>query len=125
MPLQIEIKPRERIIVGPYVIASTEKTKLTFFSDDVIILREKDYMPPTAVRTRCEKLYLDIQTLYLSPERRTPAAMADTFSGLAEALPGLRIPIQAIEKLVAGQDWFRALKETRKLIEYEAMVDPK
>src|SRR5262249_22337092 len=105
MPLKLELKPGERIILGKYVISTSERTRLTFFNDDVTILREKDVMKPEQADTPAKRIYLAVQLMYVSND---PSAEHEIYFALVrdilQAAPSTRPYIDSINgHIMAGQ----------------------
>src|ERR1700744_3105672 len=65
MPLRVELKPFERIIVGESVIINSG-TRTSFLIDgDTPILRERDTVTEETADTPAKRLYHCVQTMYL------------------------------------------------------------
>ena len=65
MPLRVELKPFERIVIGQSVITNSE-TRATFLIDgEVPILREKDILTAETANTPVKRIYLCVQQMYL------------------------------------------------------------
>lgn len=120
MPLNLELKPGERIRLGEYDLTTTERTRLIFHSENVTILREKDILPPERANTPAERLYLCVQLMYLSKD---PKPQRDTYDVISRAIfqndPMARPLVESIDKYVLAGEIFKALRETKKLIEHE------
>ncbi|MFL9828173.1 flagellar biosynthesis repressor FlbT [Rhodoplanes sp. SY1] len=119
MPLTLEVRPREKIILGQYVLASAERTKLTFFSDDVIILREKDLMRLDEAVTEVRRLYYDIQMEYIGGGESASGELLKKIGSMEAALPGARSDLILIAEYVRSGLWYKALKSARRLIEQD------
>ncbi|MBK5960237.1 hypothetical protein CCR97_18815 [Rhodoplanes elegans] len=119
MPLTLEVRPREKIILGRYVLASAERTKLTFFSDDVIILREKDLMSLDEAVTEVGHLYYDIQIEYIGGGSSASGELLQEITSLESMLPQARSDLMLIAEYVRSGLWYKALKVARRLIEQD------
>ena len=65
MPLRVELKPFERIVIGESVIINSA-TRTSFLIDgDTPILREKDTVTEETANTPARRLYYCVQMLYL------------------------------------------------------------
>ena len=117
MPLRVELKPFERIVIGETVIINSG-TRTSFLIDgDAPILREKDTVTPENANTPAKRLYLCVQTMYLKsdiPRYRT--AYQGFLRELRDRSPGDRLTIDAINDHVSGGTLYKALKEIRKLM---------
>ena len=65
MPLRVELKPFERIVIGETVLVNSG-TRTSFLIDgDAPILRERDTITAETANTPAKRLYLCVQTMYL------------------------------------------------------------
>jgi flagellar protein FlbT len=120
MPLRVELKPFERIIIGESVIINSG-TRTSFLIDgEAPILREKDTVTAETANTPVKRLYLCVQTMYLKNDiPRYRAAYLGFLKDLREAIPGSRDAIDAINNYISGGALYKALKEIRKLTKAE------
>jgi flagellar protein FlbT len=120
MPLRVELKPFERIIVGETVIINSG-TRTSFLIDgEAPILREKDTVTAETANTPVKRLYLCVQTMYLKNDiPRYRSAYLGFLKDLREAIPGSRDAIDAINNHISGGALYKALKEIRKLTKAE------
>ncbi|MDO9057801.1 MAG: flagellar biosynthesis repressor FlbT [Bradyrhizobium sp.] len=121
MPLRVELKPFERIIIGETVLINSG-TRTSFLVDgEAPILREKDTVTAETADTPVKRLYLCVQMMYLKndiPRYRT--SYLGFVRDLREALPGAREQIDAANGHVSNGALYKALKEIRKLMKLEA-----
>jgi flagellar biosynthesis repressor protein FlbT len=120
MPLRVELKPFERLVIGDSVIINSG-TRTCFLVDGATpILREKDTVTAETANTPAKRLYLCVQTMYL---KNDATRQRERFLGLIEelrkAIPDSGDTIEAIETCVAAKSLYKALKEIRKLIRRE------
>ena len=117
VPLRVELKPFERIVIGETVLVNSG-TRTSFLIDgDAPILREKDTVTPENANTPVKRLYLCIQTMYLKNDiPRYRMAYQGFLRDLRETNPGDRLAIEAITGHVVAGTLYKALKETRKLM---------
>jgi flagellar protein FlbT len=120
MPLRVELKPFERIIIGESVIINSG-TRTSFLIDgEAPILREKDTVTAETANTPVRRLYLCVQMMYLKNDiQRYRAQYLGFLSDLREATPGSREVIDAANNHVSGGSLYKALKEIRKLMKLE------
>jgi flagellar protein FlbT len=120
MALKVELKPGERFILGDSIITNDDQRTRLFIEGDAPILREKDILRLDDADTPCKKIYLMLQMMYLSPD---PVQHHDLYFSLVnevlEAAPSTRSMIENINNKILTGELYKALKETRKLIEYE------
>jgi flagellar protein FlbT len=120
MPLRVELKPFERIIIGETVIINSG-TRTSFLIDgEAPILREKDTVTAETANTPVKRLYLCVQTMYLKNDvPRYRAAYLGFIRDLQEAIPASRDLIDAINGHISSGSLYKALKEIRKLMKVE------
>src|SRR5262245_62097814 len=70
MTLRIELKPRERIIIGACVITNSDQRTQFVVEGHVSILREKDIMTVEAADTPAKRVYLAVQLMYTGRDAR-------------------------------------------------------
>src|SRR5262245_46187770 len=120
MPLRVELKPFERLVIGDSVIINSG-TRTCFLVDGATpILREKDTVTAETANTPAKRLYLCVQTMYLKNDAtRQRERYLDLIKELRGAIPGSRDMIDAVEKCVTSGSLYKALKEIRKLMKLE------
>lgn len=121
MALKIELKPKERIIIGDSVITNDghNRTKLKI-EGDAAILREPDILRPQDAHTPCQKIYLVVQLMYLSKD---PSEHHEHFfelvNDVVKAAPSTTSYIERLSNQILTGSYYKALKETKALIAYE------
>ena len=95
MPLRVELKPFERIVIGQSVITNSDTRTAFLIDGDAPILREKDILTPETANTPVKRIYLCVQMMYL--ENDIPAYQ-DLYFGfigeLIQAVPSFREQIE-------------------------------
>ncbi len=120
MALKVELKPGERFILGDSVITNDDQRTRLFIEGDTPILREKDILRATDADTPCKRVYLVVQMMYLSSDPRPHHEMYfQIVKDVRDAAPSTSPYIDAINNKILTGEMYKALKETRKLIEYE------
>ena len=122
MALKVELKPHEKIIIGSCVITNTEqRAKILIDGDRIPILREKDILTPPTADTPAKLLYLAVQLMYITQDpQKHHAVYFDLVRDLLAAMPSSIPAIQEINNHILSGDYYKALKESRKLIAHEA-----
>ena len=117
MPLRVELKPFERIIIGETVLINSG-TRTSFLIDgEAPILRERDTVTAETADTPVKRLYLCVQMMYLKndvPRYRT--SYLGFVKDLRETVPDSRDTIDAVNAHIASGALYKALKEIRKLM---------
>jgi flagellar biosynthesis repressor protein FlbT len=120
MPLRVELKPFERIVIGETVIINSG-TRTSFLIDgEAPILREKDTVTAETANTPVKRLYFCVQMMYLKndvPKYR--ASYLGFVKDLRETIPGSRDLIDAVNNHISSGALYKALKEIRKLMKHE------
>jgi flagellar protein FlbT len=120
MPLRVELKPFERIIIGETVIINSG-TRTSFLIDgEAPILREKDTVTAETANTPVKRLYFCVQMMYLKNDvQRYRASYLGFINDLRETIPGSRDLIDAVNNHITSGALYKALKEIRKLMKRE------
>ncbi|WP_420559163.1 flagellar biosynthesis repressor FlbT [Tepidicaulis sp.] len=120
MALKVELKPGERIILGESVITNDSQRTRLFIEGTAPILREKDIMRVEEADSPCKKIYLVVQMMYLAAD---PSKHHDLYFELvkdvSEAAPSVVPLIDAVNNRILTGEMYKALKEARKLVDYE------
>jgi len=120
MPLKIELKRNERLILGDCTVTNHGQRARLVIDGKVPILREKDIITPEQANTPAKRIYLAVQLMYTSKEpEEHQASYFRLIHELLESVPGARPFIDSINNRILTGDLYKALKETRKLIAYE------
>ena len=120
MPLRVELKPFERIIIGETVIVNSGIRTSFLIDGEAPILREKDTVTAETANTPVKRLYFCVQMMYLKNDipKYRPSYLG-LIKELREAIPGSRDLIEAVNSHVSGGSLYKALKEIRKLMKLE------
>jgi flagellar biosynthesis repressor protein FlbT len=118
--LKIELRPNERVIIGDCVVTNVDQRARLLIEGTVPILREKDIMTLSSANTPAKRIYLAIQLMYTAkrPMDHHPLYFR-LVRDIIHAAPSTRAYIERINNLILTGDLYKALKETRKLIDYE------
>jgi len=123
MPLKVELKPFERIIIGQSVVTNSDTRAKFLIDGKAPILREKDILTAETANTPVKRLYLCIQMMYLEDDI---PKYQDLYMGfvkdLLEAVPRFRRSIETASNLILAGSLYNSLKEIQKLIEQEAAL---
>lgn len=120
MPLRVELKPFERIIIGTSVITNSDARTAFLIDGNAPILREKDIFTAETANTPVKRIYLCVQMMYL--ENNIPAYQYLYFGfikDVIEAVPSFREPIEVVSNLILSGELYKALRELRGLIKRE------
>jgi len=120
MPLRVELKPFERIVIGESVIINSA-TRTSFLIDgEAPILREKDTVTEETANTPARRLYYCVQMMYLKNDvARYREPYARHLAELRRAVPSAADLSDAANGHVAEGALYKALKDIRKLMKRE------
>jgi flagellar biosynthesis repressor protein FlbT len=120
MALKVELKPGERIFIGECVITNDDQRTRLLIDGTAPVLREKDIMTAERADTPAKRIYLAVQLMYTS---RDPRAHHEVYFALirdiVQAAPSTWPHIESINNHILRGELYKALKQSRKLIEYE------
>ena len=120
MSLKVELKPNERLIIGDVVIYNQNSRAKLVIEGQAPILREKDILTPDEANTPAKRIYLAIQTMYLQNSFDSSSQIyLDLVHDFVQAVPRSADLICNIGELVVSGQYYKALKETKNLIELE------
>ncbi|HXQ50040.1 MAG TPA: flagellar biosynthesis repressor FlbT [Stellaceae bacterium] len=127
MPLYINLKSGERLIVNGVVIENFAMPAKLLIHNNAALLREKDILTEEDANTPARRIYFAIQCAYLFPAKEDvclPVAhrLLGEFAGAA---PSMMPIVHEIVERVDARDYYRALKSARHLIaiEHEILAD--
>nr|USU30183.1 flagellar biosynthesis repressor FlbT [Methylobacterium sp. OTU13CASTA1] len=120
MPLKIELKPFERLLIGGTAIRNGSRRSSFVIETVTNFLRESDIILESEADTACKRLYVTLTVLYLAEP--TPEA-EDIFvrqaNALLDAVPTTAPYLHDIQNFIAAREFYRALKRCKDLIQYE------
>mgnify|MGYP002680076786 FL=1 len=123
MPLKIELKPGERLIVGNALITNDKERVKLFIEGNVPILREKYVLTEKEADTPCKKVYYVLQEMYLAKDPKVlhPEYFA-RINEIVQAAPSFAPMIDELNLDILGGDYYAALKHMMAIIEREAVL---
>lgn len=124
MPLLIDLKPGEKVIINGAVIENAgANTKLRLHNESNI-LRQKEILVAEDVSTPAARVYFCLQNAYIFPEKRDyyMGLFATCLSQYVEACPSAMPIAQDIHDELAQGHYYRALKTSRRLLGHETQV---
>jgi len=120
MPLKVELKPGERILIGECVITNAGHRAQFVIDGKVPIIREKDIMTAEQANTPAKRIYLSILLMYTSKDARDQhGTYFALVRDLVQAAPSTWPQIEIINNQILTGNLYKALKQARELITYE------
>jgi flagellar biosynthesis repressor protein FlbT len=120
MPLRVELKPGERVIIGTAVIRNGDQRARFFIEGEAPILREKDILTVETADTPAKRIYLAVQLMYLNGDI---SGHNEVYFPLVKdflaAAPSATEIIADINNHLLTDEFYKALKEAKKLIAFE------
>lgn len=123
MALKLSLKANERIIAGGAVLRNaTGKTVEMIVENEVPLLREKEILSEAMADTPCKRVYFVIQLMYVDAQHlpKYQELYWDLARDILKAAPSTTGLFQQISEAIYNGKYYQALKETRKLMQYEA-----
>jgi len=123
MPLRVELKPFERLVIGDSVIVNSDTRICFLIEGDAPVLRERDTVAEETATTAARRLYYFVQMMYLKNDvGRYRASYAAAVAELRQTLPRSLDLIDAVDRQVATGALYKALKDIRTLMRREESV---
>lgn len=120
MALVIDLKPKEKILIGEAVITNDSQRTRLHIAGDAPIMREKDVMQEGRADSPSKKVYFLVQCMYLSPK---PSEYHDTYFDLVKTIQkasaSSSIFFMQINDHIINGSYYKALKIAKQLIEHE------
>ncbi len=125
MPLKIQLRPKERVIINGAVIEgnSDSRTEITIMNK-VMIMRQKHIINEKEADTPSKRLYFTLQMMYIDPENIE--TYKDHYTNFYKdlndtvSLPTLKDSLRLIDEAVEVGKFYDAMKICRELIKVEA-----
>lgn len=120
MPLKIELKPGERLIIGNAAIRNGPRRASFIIETNTKFLRETEIVTQGEADTHCKKLYFSLTVMYLADDP-APAenAFVEQANELIAAVPSTAPYIRDIYAHIAAGAFYKALKRGKDLMLYE------
>ncbi|HEV2263025.1 MAG TPA: flagellar biosynthesis repressor FlbT [Stellaceae bacterium] len=121
MPLTINLKPREKLILNGVVIENSGPMAKILIHTNAALLREKDVLPEEKATTPARRIYFAIQCQYLFAGKAEMflASIDRQLAEYEQACPESHALLGEIRRLLAEGQFYRALKAAKLLIQHE------
>lgn len=124
MPLKIQLKPKERIIINGAVVEGNPdgRTEIIILNN-ASVMRQKHIMQEEEANTPSKRLYFTLQMLYIDPDNHEQyKPLYENFRGDLErtvSLPVLKDSLNLIKAAVESARYYDAMKICRDLVSAE------
>jgi flagellar protein FlbT len=120
----IQLKPGERVVIGASVVRNKGGHRAHLeISGDLPVLREPEVMREAEATTPCKRVYFTLQAMYLSADT---AQLQETYfrqiRDIRKAAPSTAPYFRKINEQLRARAFHKALRETRRLIDYETKL---
>ena len=124
MPLTINLKPQERLIINGVVIENAGPAAKLLIHNNAALLREKDIVTEEQATTPARRIYYAVQCQYLFPGKSDVfLPIIDKFlREFEEAAPSTAALIADIRQQVSEGQYYRALKSAKLVITREQEI---
>jgi len=121
MSLKIRLKPHEKMLIGNAVVTNGERATEFFVENKVPILREKEIMKEDAASTPGRRIYFLVQLMYVDEENFETYhnQFWEIVRQVILAAPSTTLIITDICHQIMNRRFYQALKEARRLVDYE------
>ena len=120
MALVIDLKPKEKILIGEAVITNDGARSRLHIAGDAAILREKDVMQENEADTPCKRIYYMVQCMYLSKDpKELHKSYFDLVKEIQSASPSSSVFFMQINDEIMNDRYYKAMKLSKQLIEHE------
>ena len=123
MPLKIELKPHESIIIGDALITNDNERTRFYIEGNVPILREKFILRENEANTPSKRVYFIVQQMYLAKDSsKLNNFYIEYVRDLQKAAPSLKPLIDPISESILNCDFYGAIKNAAALVKREDEV---
>ena len=128
MPLNLSIKKGERVVINGGVLSFSEPVKMSIHNK-VAVMREGQLMRPEEANTPARRIYFAAQSAYIADKGERPTFLKYLENYVNDFMEATTIPIvkDALTRLMSAayeNEFYSALKVSRRLIEYEDTILP-
>ena len=126
MPLKIQLKPKERVIINGAVIEGHADVRSEIVVlNNASVMRQKHILQQDEANTPVKRMYFALQMLYIE-DRENHAPYKESFAQFHKdledtlSLPIIKTSLELIKQSVSEEKYYDSLKVCRELIKVEA-----
>ena len=124
MPLSIDFKAGDKIIINGAVIENLGSNATISIHNQAAILRGKEVLSAEDSNTPASRVYFALQCAYIFPQNR--GDYVESYMNLLDeylkACPSAKLIAEGIQQSVDKGQLYKALKTTQDLIKHEAEI---
>ncbi|MEW5726865.1 MAG: flagellar biosynthesis repressor FlbT [Pseudomonadota bacterium] len=124
MPLIIDLKPGEKVIINGSVIENAGSSTKLRIHNQSNILKQKEIMTEAEATTPASRVYFCLQCAYIFPEERDKYVELFTnyLRQYVEACPSAAPIVDEMVEEVAGENYYKGIRLARKLLKHEGKL---
>lgn len=124
MPLLIDLKLNDKIIINGAVLENAGPSAKLLVHNQAAILRGREILAEEDARTPASRIYFSLQCAYIFPSKQDHyLGLFHTFlADYLAACPSAAPIVETIRSEIARGRIYKALKETHKLLAHEQML---
>lgn len=124
MPLKLDFKSGDKLVINGAVLENIGTNAKILVHNESAILREKEILSVADTATPASRVYFALQCAYMFPHKKDEylGLFSDFLKEFITACPSTKPIAEEIEKLVAEDKIYKALKQTQKLVAHQAKV---
>jgi flagellar protein FlbT len=124
VPLKLDFKAGDKLVINGAVLENIGANAKILVHNESAILREKEILSVADTATPASRVYFALQCAYMFPHKKDEylGLFANFLNEFVAACPSTRPIADEIEKFVAEDKIYKALKHTQKLIAHQAKV---
>ena len=124
MPLILELKPGDKIIVNGAVLENAGGNTRLSLHNEAALLRQKEVLAEEDASTPAARVYFNLQCAYVFPQHRDDyLKIFHRYLGdFVTAVPGAKPIGDKIAGFVENGQYYKGLKEAQKLIQRESEI---
>jgi flagellar protein FlbT len=124
MPLTINLKPREKLILNGVVIENSGPMAKILIHTNAALLREKDMIAEEKATTPAKRIYFAIQCQYLFAGKADLffANIGQLLKDYVQTRPEAQATVEELRRHLDEDQFYRALKSAKLLIQGEEVA---
>lgn len=129
MPLVLELKPKEKVVINGAVIVNDNRRSRLTISTFAHVMREKDILQEQDAKTPAKRVYFLIQLLLLAAgDKSSLDAYSEPLTEAVDALDGaltnaeIKHQLATVRDLAKQGDYYKAIIALRPVMEYETRL---